>query len=163
MSEFNPEELKYIMNDCQNYNQENNLYNLERNIAQAKQRFATRDAISVQQSGFNSEFLAVKSIGKIDIIPLADIFWLHASSNYIEIHLEKKTLLHRESLINLELKLPYEIFVRVHRSSIVNLTKVLHINSELGRFNNVTLTNGNEVKLSKAYKSNLFKILGVEA
>jgi len=107
-------------------------------------------------------FITVKSVGKIEFIDYNDIIWLYASANYIEIFLDGRSILHRESLTNLEKKFKNTQFARVHRSSIINLNKIKSIESENGKYNSITLTNGHNVKLSKTYRTDLFKHLGVE-
>ena len=113
--------------------------------------------------GTDSDHIAVKSLGKIELIAIDDILWIHGASNYIELHLEDRMVLHRESLNRLEGRLPGSSFLRVHRSSIVNLKKIQYINSEVGRYNLLSMCNGDEVKISHAYRKALFKRLGMEA
>jgi len=107
-------------------------------------------------------FITVKSVGKIEFIDYNEIIWLYASANYIEIFLDGRSILHRESLTSLENKFKNTQFARVHRSSIINLNKIKSIESENGKYNSITLTNGHNVKLSKTYRTDLFKHLGVD-
>lgn len=108
------------------------------------------------------DFITVKSVGKIELIPYAEIYCLKASSNYIEIHLQDRSVLHRDSLINLEAQLASFNFLRVHRSSIINLKRIKQIKSSQGRYNSIVLANDLSVKLSGAYRHQLFKYLGVD-
>ncbi|NQY64499.1 MAG: LytTR family transcriptional regulator DNA-binding domain-containing protein [Alteromonadaceae bacterium] len=87
---------------------------------------------------------------------------MHASSNYIEVHLQDRIVLHREYLSKLEDILPENQFLRVHRSSIVNICVIKNIHSDLGRYNLISLANGDEVKLSQAYRQPLFQQLGID-
>lgn len=105
--------------------------------------------------------IAVKSLGKIELVNVDDIFWIHGASNYVELHMEKRVLLHRESLSKLQAEIDSEQFIRVHRSSIVNLDKVKVINSEEGRFSLINMNNGDEVRISNAYRKTLLDRLGV--
>ena len=89
------------------------------------------------------------------------VIWLYASANYIEIFLDGRSILHRESLTKLENKFKNAHFARVHRSSIINLNKIKSIESDKGRYNSITLTNGHNVKLSSTYRADLFEHLGV--
>ena len=109
----------------------------------------------------HSTKLAVKSIGEVQIIDSKDIIWIKGASNYVELHCIDKMHLHRETLTNIENKLSKEKFVRVHRSAIVNIDYVKKIESELGRYSTLVLKNGDEVKISNAYKHDLFELLGV--
>ena len=150
-------DFNYLMEDCHNFNDDNHLEHLEKNFDESK-----NNHIVTAQHEVRNNFLAAKSIGRIEIIHFEDILWLHASSNYIEVHLKDRVVLHRESLSNMESKLPKNQFLRVHRSSIVNICMIKNIHSDLGRYNSISLTNGDDVKLSKAYRVPLFQQLGIE-
>ncbi|MBC3766454.1 LytR/AlgR family response regulator transcription factor [Neptunicella marina] len=108
------------------------------------------------------DILAIKSVGSVEFVNVKDILWVKGSSNYVELHCDDKVLLHRETLSKLEQQLNPKTFVRVHRSSMVNVQRVKSLSSELGRYSLLHLTNGDEVKISSAYKSNLFGRLGLE-
>lgn len=107
--------------------------------------------------------LAVKSVGAVDFVSVDDIVWIKGSSNYVELHCESKMCLHRETLSNLEDQLDPAKFIRVHRSAMVNVSKISSLSSELGRFSLLHLTNGDEVKIGQGHKSQLFEFLGLEA
>lgn len=106
--------------------------------------------------------LAVKSVGAVTFVNCDDILWVKGAANYAELHCRDRMLLHRETLSSLEDKLDSEKFVRVHRSAMVNLAHVESLNSELGRYSILQLSNGDEVKISSAYKDQLFESLGLD-
>lgn len=110
----------------------------------------------------HSEMLAIKSIGSVEFVNAEDILWAKGASNYVELHCQDKTLLHRETLSRLEHQLNPSKFVRVHRSSLVNLQKIKSLSSELGRYSLLHLNNGDEVKIGSAYKNHLFRVLGLD-
>ena len=109
-----------------------------------------------------SEMLAIKSIGSVEFINVEDILWVKGASNYVELHCQDKVLLHRETLSRLERQLNPSKFVRVHHSSLVNLQQIKRLSSELGRYSLLHLNNGDEVKIGSAYKSHLFRLLGLD-
>ena len=150
-------DMNYLTNGCQNFNENNNLTSLEKDYESSKNNILLTSKPTIRK-----KYLAAKSIGKIEIIHFEDILWLHASSNYIEVHLKDKVVLHRESLTKLEEILPKNQFLRVHRSSIVNICVIKNIHSDLGRYNLISLTNGDKVKLSNAYRQPLFQQLGID-
>jgi len=152
--------FNYLSEECHQFNESNSLEYLDKNYEDSKISHLKKPENT--SSKISANFIAAKSVGKIEIIHFEDILWLHASSNYIEVHLEDRVVLHRESLMSLEEKLPKDQFIRVHRSSIVNMNKIKLINSELGRYNLIALINDDEVKLSKAYRNELFHNLGIE-
>ncbi|RUO56202.1 LytR/AlgR family response regulator transcription factor [Pseudidiomarina homiensis] len=108
-------------------------------------------------------YIPVKSIGRIRFIAVDDIVWIKGAANYVEIHLPDGMVLHRETLSSLEERLDPELFVRVHRSAIVNIEHLHEITSELGRYSLVELKNGQEIRIGNAYRRDLFQSLGLDA
>ncbi|MFC3095386.1 DNA-binding response regulator [Alteromonas sediminis] len=110
----------------------------------------------------HSSLLAVKSIGEVCLVDCQDVMWIKGASNYVELHTENKVHLYRSTFSDIEQRLPANKFVRVHRSSMVNLDYVTKIGSELGRYSLVIMKNGDDVRMSNAHKSELFRLLNIE-
>lgn len=74
----------------------------------------------------NDDFLFIKSEYKIRRINFADILYVEGMKDYVKIYLknEPKPVLSINSLKTLETKLPASRFMRVHRSFIVNLSRI---------------------------------------
>jgi DNA-binding LytR/AlgR family response regulator len=73
----------------------------------------------------NKDFLFIKSEYKIHRINLEDIKFIEAMSEYVRIHLvNTKPVMTQLSMKSIEEKLPNDRFMRVHRSFIVNLSKI---------------------------------------
>jgi two-component system LytT family response regulator len=102
-----------------------------------------------------SERLAVKSDGRITILTTADIVWVEAAHNYVEIHEDKRSHLLRETMGGIEQKLPPEKFVRISRSVIVNVDRVKELQPTFHGEYKVTLHNGKSLTLSRRYRSKL--------
>lgn len=62
---------------------------------------------------------SVRSVGKIESIAVADVVWIAAAGNYVELHLGHRVVLHRVTLAALERRLDPATFLRVHRGTIV--------------------------------------------
>ncbi|MBO6523184.1 MAG: response regulator transcription factor [Balneolaceae bacterium] len=75
----------------------------------------------VNESGRFKEKLAIKTSGKIVFINLIEILWIAADSYYVMIHSKEKKYLVRSSLKEMADKLPEEYFLRIHKSTIINL------------------------------------------
>ena len=65
--------------------------------------------------------LAVKSGGRVVFLRAADIDWIEAAGNYVTLHVGRDRHMLRATMNSLEPKLDSEEFVRIHRSTIVNL------------------------------------------
>jgi two-component system LytT family response regulator len=99
--------------------------------------------------------LAVKSGGRIRILRTADIVWVEAAHNYVEIHEDKQSHLLRDTMSSIEQKLPADKFVRISRSVIVNVEKVKELEPLFYGEYTITLQNGKRLTLSRRYRNKL--------
>jgi len=104
--------------------------------------------------------LVVKSGGKVTLLPVGEIEWIDAEGDYVRIHVGKTWHLLRETMKNLEDQLDAARFVRIHRSTIVNLEKVKELQPFFRGEYVVVLHNGTTLKLSRGYRDNLEARLG---
>ena len=104
--------------------------------------------------------LVVKSGGKVTLLPVGEIEWIDADGDYVRIHVGKTWHLLRETMKNLEDQLDGARFVRIHRSTIVNLEKVKELQPFFRGEYVVVLHNGTTLKLSRGYRDNLEARLG---
>jgi two-component system, LytTR family, response regulator len=110
-----------------------------------------------------SERLMIKSSGEVLFINVIDIDWIEAADYYSCVHVGGKTHLMRRSMAELESDLDPGIFCRVHRSAIVNLSRVRAIESSADGEYDVRLTDGTRVRLSRRYRKELQSRMGVAA
>jgi len=59
----------------------------------------------------------------------SDIDWIEAAGNYVSLHVGDKSYLLRETMHGIEAQLDPDVFVRVHRSAIVQLGRIREIQS----------------------------------
>lgn len=97
--------------------------------------------------------IVFKSRGRILFLPVSDIRWIGAEENYVRIRTETETHLLRETMARLEQRLDPEMFLRVHRASIVNLQFVKEVRSETNGDFTVALVDGQKVPMSRSYRS----------
>ena len=107
------------------------------------------------------ERLAVKTGGRVIFVKLADIDYIEAAHNYVELHVEKQSHLLRETLNSIEARLPADKFVRISRSVIVNIERVKELQPLFYGEYTVTLHNGVRLTLSRRYRDKLQQ-LGVD-
>jgi len=77
-----------------------------------------------------SEFIFVRSDRKMIKINFLEINYIESFSDYIKIHLDKKNIVTRETITNIEAKLPKNDFIRIHRSFIVSISKIESFTNE---------------------------------
>lgn len=88
------------------------------------------------------------------VVEVNDIYQITAETPYISIQLEGKKHLHTETLKSISTQLDNKTFVRVHKSTIVNLDKVVSLKSRLNGDYDIFLKNGVELRLSRTYVAN---------
>lgn len=108
------------------------------------------------------ERLVVKSAGRVSFVRVAEIDWIEAAGNYVRLHLGKEEHLLRESLGGLEAKLDPRRFVRIHRSTIVNIDRIRELRPAFHGDYQVVLKDGAELTLSRSCREKLQEILGNE-
>lgn len=105
------------------------------------------------------ERLLVKKIGKEFILRIEDIDWIEAAGNYMNLHVKNRVYPLRETMGQLEIKLNPAQFVRIHRSSIVNLDRIKEILPlDSGDFQ-ITLITEQQLKLSRRYREKVKNVL----
>jgi two-component system LytT family response regulator len=104
--------------------------------------------------------LVVKSGGRIYFVPVDDIDWIEAAGNYLRLHVGKDDHLLRESLTALEKKLDPAHFVRIHRSTIVNLARIRELQPAFHGDYVIILNDGTELALSRSCRERLEEALG---
>lgn len=102
-----------------------------------------------------AERLVFKSRGRILFLSLLSIQWIAAEENYVRICTETESYLLRQPISRLEEKLDPQIFLRVHRSSIVNLQFVKEVRTESSGESVVILLNGRRVPMSRSYRARM--------
>jgi len=85
------------------------------------------------------------------VVKVEDIIQITSATPYIFIHLENKKWLYSETLKSICGLLDGDVFVRVHKSTVVNITKVSSFKSRLNGDYDLQLTNGESVRLSRTY------------
>ncbi|MCU1309606.1 MAG: DNA-binding response regulator [Candidatus Angelobacter sp.] len=104
------------------------------------------------------ERFAVKSRDRILVIPVGVIEYVQAAGNYVEFHVGKEVYISRASIASTEALLNPSEFMRIHRSTIVNLSFVHEITSrDTGDFT-VRLKGGQTLTLSRNYRSQLNRL-----
>lgn len=88
----------------------------------------------------------------------ADILWAQAAGNYVELHVNGGTLLHRMTLASLERELAPHGFTRIHRSRLIRRDAVRAVETNASGDFDVALVDGTRVGGSRRYRSGLEEI-----
>jgi two-component system LytT family response regulator len=104
--------------------------------------------------------LVVKNGGRVVFLPVEEVAWIEAAGVYVQLHTGTSAWLHRVSMNELESKLDPQRFLRIHRSTIVNIRKIKELQPYSHGDYLVILQSGQELKLSRNYRAKLEAMLG---
>jgi two-component system, LytTR family, response regulator len=103
----------------------------------------------------NPQRLVVRSRGKVEFLRIDEIDWIGAAHNYLKIHVGDAVHFLREGIGEIENRLPSDKFLRIHRSIIVNVDRILRLEScGYGEYL-VVLKNGKKLSLSRGFRDRL--------
>jgi two-component system LytT family response regulator len=112
-----------------------------------------------QQSGSFLKRIVFKSRGRIVFLPVSEIRWVGAEENYVRLCAGAETHLVRETLTHLTEKLDPELFLRVHRSFVVNLQYVKEFAKTDVDEPVIVLRDGQQIAVSRGYRSRVRELM----
>ncbi|MDG2018493.1 MAG: LytTR family DNA-binding domain-containing protein [Porticoccaceae bacterium] len=101
--------------------------------------------------------LLVRDSGVVKVIPFDDIDWVDAAGDYMCVHADGETHVIRSTLRDLMTKLDDNLFVRIHRSTIVNVERVVSVTPLQKGGSLLHLTQGESLKVSRNYRDSIRK------
>jgi two-component system LytT family response regulator len=99
--------------------------------------------------------LFIRCDGEIHVMAPEDILWIESDGDYVRLHVTDKSRFVRMSLLKMMDKLDPAHFVRIHRSTIVNLKHMRKASPALYGEYTVELTNGAKLKVSRTFVHDL--------
>ncbi len=105
--------------------------------------------------------LVIKESGRVFFVNPKEVDWLEAAGNYVSLHVGKKTHMIYETMGSMEQKLDPSKFVRIHRSTIVNVDSIKEMQSHFNGEYIVILNTGDKLKLSRSYREKAKTALGL--
>jgi two-component system LytT family response regulator len=99
--------------------------------------------------------LLIKSAGRVFFLKVDEIDWIEADNYYVQLHVGRRSHLLRETMNELERKLDPGKFLRIHRSTIVNVESVKEMQPHLNGDYLVILHDGTELKLSRSRRERI--------
>ena len=106
--------------------------------------------------------IVMRSTKSVAVVDLAEVDWIEADDDYLRLHTGARAHLVRGTLGALEAQLDPSEFVRIHRSTIVRLSRVKELVPQLHGDYEVRLTTGAQLRLSRSYRGRLGAALGTE-
>lgn len=105
------------------------------------------------------ERFVIRSVGRVDIVPVADVDWIEADGDYVKLHTPRKVHLHRERMAALEKLLEPSEFIRIHRSTIVRIQRIRELRPLVNGDHVVVLRDGEQLSLSRTLRERVFAAL----
>jgi two-component system LytT family response regulator len=103
--------------------------------------------------------IIVRTAGRVFFQPVEDIDWIEAADYYARLHVGPHAHLVRETLASLATQLDPAAFVRVHRSAIVNVARVVEVRLDWRNRHVVVLRGGERLPLSRRRKDELERVM----
>ena len=99
-------------------------------------------------------YIKSEAKGKMIKVKYNDIYYIEAKANYLKIYLDKESYMTYLTMKELEEKLPPKKFIRVHKSFIINIQKIMALET-----NQILLENKNTVVIGRSYRSSLLSVI----
>jgi len=104
--------------------------------------------------------IMIKSGGRLFFLRTMDVEWVEAAGNYVRLHVGSESHLLRETMNGLEAKLDPDRFLRIHRSTIVNIERIKELQPWFHGDYVVILKDDRQLTMSASYREKLDELRG---
>jgi two-component system, LytTR family, response regulator len=146
---FEEQALDYVLKP---YNAER----MARTLARLRQQMAR--AADSPAAAFLTR-VAVRKNGRIHLVRIDEVDWLETAGNYVSLHVGPAEYLYRTTMAAIESRLDPACFVRIHRSTIVNVDRIVELQPTFVRELVVLLRDGTRLRLGAPYRDGLRKLI----
>lgn len=158
VSAFDLDAVDYLLKP---YDQERFTRTLQRVRERVRSHETGASAVATGRAQATScERLLVPDRERLQLIDAASVEWLEADDNYVQVHTAGRTYLLRRTLQDLLSQLGEQRFVRIHRSTAVNLGCIQSLTPLFKGDYEVHLRNGRTLRLSRRFRAALFARMG---
>ena len=112
----------------------------------------------IESNKKHSDRILVKSAGRVFFLKFDEIDWIESAGNYVKLHVGPESHLLRETMNEMEKRLGSEKFVRIHRTTIVNVDCIKELQPWFNGDSIVILTNGTKLTASRGFKKRLSSV-----
>ena len=106
-----------------------------------------------------SERIAVKSGDRVLYLRVSDIDWVEASDDLVKLHVGKTVHDHRATMAQIEQRLPASRFMRIHRSTIVNVERIREFQPWFQGDWILVLADGTRLQSGKSYRQRIRELM----
>jgi two-component system LytT family response regulator len=155
---IDPERFASTLGRIKNYIENRDLAGISKRLV-SMLGSAPTGAMSLDSQESYLKRFAIKTADKIYFVHIDEIDWIEAADYYVILHTGKKTHLIRETLTALESKLDPRVFMRIHRSTIVNISRIKELKQHYQGEYVVVLNDATNLRLSRSYRDSLTLLL----
>lgn len=105
------------------------------------------------------ERIMVKSAGRISFLKTDEVDWIEAQGDYVRLYVQGRKFLIREKIGDMEQQFPGDRFIRIHRSTIVNVERIKEMQPLFYGEYAVILNDGTRLTLSRSFREKVFSRL----
>ena len=161
---FEAHALDYLLKPYSEDRFRNSVIRAKRTLDLGQQQAPSRQLVQLlDQIGKKKDYIERISVpvkGRFLFLNVRDLDWVEAEGNYLRLHHNGASYLIRANMSDMEAKLDPDKFMRIHRSTIVNLQRIREVQPWFHGHHRVVLNNGQELKLSRYQKDKLRLLLG---
>jgi two-component system LytT family response regulator len=106
-------------------------------------------AIQTKPRDLHASFFTVRKRDRTLFIPVKDVDWIEAEGKYLRLHVRERSYLVRDTIAAATRRLDERLFVRIHRSTLVNFRRVAEIRDDTI----VVLRDGTELTMSRRFRA----------
>ena len=138
-------------------------------VDRVRDHFRAGDAISsrlvsliesVRDAPRRVDRLVVKDGGRVFFLRTSDIDRIEAAGNYVSVHTAAKNHLVRDTMGKMEERLDPATFIRIHRSTIVQIDRIRELQPDFNGDFAVLLEDGTRLSLGRSYRDRVQAQLG---
>jgi two-component system, LytTR family, response regulator len=162
---FNVEALDYLLKPIDDerfaacIDRARRMLSLHRQEANFERLYGLLTSANKQDDGGMIKRFPVRRGNEFTFIQVGDVDWIEGLGDYAGLHVGGRTHLIREPLTMLETRLDRTQFVRVHRSTIVQVERIVRVEPSANRDAVLTLRDGKTLRVSRTYRSRLQEVL----
>lgn len=105
------------------------------------------------------ERFMVRSGGRIYFVDAREVDWFEAADNYVRLHVGDRPHLVRDTIKHLASKLDPSLFVRIHRSTIVNISRIRELRPLPSGDGDIVLSDGVTLRLSRSFREPFERVM----
>jgi two-component system, LytTR family, response regulator len=162
---FNVEALDYLLKPIDDerfaacIDRARRMLSLYRQEANFERLYGLLAVAPKQRHGGVIKRFPVRRGNEFTFVQAGDVDWIEGLGDYAGLHVGNTTHLIREPLTSLEARLDRAQFVRVHRSTIVQVERIVRVEPSVNRDAVLTLRDGKTLRVSRTYRSRLQELL----